>query len=661
MKPAIRVQNLSKLYHIGRLQEGPRTLKAALASNLAEPWRRLQKRFQKQPPRAEGDGNSHANGDDDAEADTIWALKDVSFEVLPGEVIGILGTNGSGKSTLMKVLSRVTAPTSGRVEVRGRVGSLLEVGTGFDPEFTGRENIYLSGPILGMSRKELDKKFDQIVEFADITQFLDTPVKHYSSGMQLRLGFAVAAHLDPEILLVDEALAVGDVAFQDRCLKRMQALAKSGRTILFVSHDTDSIAHLCSRSIILRKGRIQLEGPTPSVVKEYVTGQMGAMEANGTTVPNTGTDAAEEQLHDLLDSPVEEPPIIPLAHEVASTLLTYMPSLLADELAHRLAAPIAGYVAEYLAGALPDLVGTGTLSTDLEDFAEFDESAVDPNEDFDFHLAQPRDLDAPLEAHEETEFQLRNWEHTMSGYPEYLREATKVEKDVNDWLRDHLGWGNCRLICQHTLRPYLTETARVVELGPGTGRWARYLAPRLCKGEYHLIENDPWLVNFLVHYFDGLPHLHVHYLDGSYTLPFAEAGRFDLAFALEIFFGYPLGKIDVFVREFARLLRPGGTCVIQYVDTDEPLVWEFLRKHGTNPPAYSEAFTYHPRAMIRRVFENAGFRVEKFIDLHEVYKGYPFTALVAVREGTAPTPVAEPAASDPGIAPVKESEETRTA
>src|SRR5262249_39975279 len=239
------------------------TLKAALAHNLAEPWRRLQKRFRKAPAAADGNGT--------AEPDTIGELGDVAFEVRPGEVIGILGANGSGKSTLMKILSRVTAPTSGRVEVRGRVGSLLEVGTGFDPEFTGRENIYLSGPILGMSRKEIDDKFEQIVAFADIDQFLDTPVKHYSSGMQLRLRFAAAAHLDREILLVDEALAVGDAAFQNKCLARIAALAKSGRTVLFVSHDTDLISSLCSRAIILQKGRLQLEGPTASVIKEYMT------------------------------------------------------------------------------------------------------------------------------------------------------------------------------------------------------------------------------------------------------------------------------------------------------------------------------------------------------------------------------------------------------
>ncbi|MGC8669458.1 MAG: ABC transporter ATP-binding protein, partial [Chthonomonadales bacterium] len=180
------------------------------------------------------------------ESQSIWALKDVSFEVQPGEVVGIIGRNGAGKSTLLKILSQITEPTEGRVEMRGRVASLLEVGTGFHPELTGRENIYLNGAILGMTRREIDRKFDEIVDFSGVERFIDTPVKRYSSGMYLRLAFAVAAHLDPEILIVDEVLAVGDAAFQKKCLGRMGEVARSGRTVLFVSHNMAAVKALCT-------------------------------------------------------------------------------------------------------------------------------------------------------------------------------------------------------------------------------------------------------------------------------------------------------------------------------------------------------------------------------------------------------------------------------
>ncbi len=202
--------------------------------------------------------------------DELWALKDVSFELSDGETLGIVGSNGAGKSTLLKVLSRITKPTSGRAEIRGRVGSLLEVGTGFHNELSGRENIYLNGAILGMKRAEIQKKFDEIVEFSEIERFLDTPLKHYSSGMYMRLAFSVAAHLDPEILIVDEVLAVGDVGFQKKCLSKMRDIGESGRTILFVSHDMRAVARLCSRVVWLDKGKVRGDGLSDSVIADYL-------------------------------------------------------------------------------------------------------------------------------------------------------------------------------------------------------------------------------------------------------------------------------------------------------------------------------------------------------------------------------------------------------
>ena len=205
----------------------------------------------------------------DSGVSEIWALKDVSFEVKKGEAVGIIGRNGAGKSTLLKVLSRITKPTSGRVELHGRVGSLLEVGTGFHPELTGRENIYLNGAILGMRRSEIERKFDEIVAFSEIEKFLDTPVKHYSSGMYTRLAFSVAAHLEPEILVVDEVLAVGDAAFQKKCLGKMGEVAGEGRTVLFVSHNMTAISALCKRAILLSHGKIEMDGLSQDVTRQY--------------------------------------------------------------------------------------------------------------------------------------------------------------------------------------------------------------------------------------------------------------------------------------------------------------------------------------------------------------------------------------------------------
>ncbi len=241
MPPAIRVENLGKRYKIGLREQAHQNFREVLTGLAAAPFRRLRRL-------REG-----TNG-----ADTIWALKDVSFEVQPGEVVGIIGRNGAGKTTLLKILSRITEPTSGRVELRGRVASLLEVGTGFHPELTGRENIYLNGAILGMKKAEIDRKFDEIVAFAETEKFLDTPVKRYSSGMYVRLAFAVAAHLEPDILIVDEVLAVGDAEFQRKCVGKMKDVATGGRTVLFVSHNMAASTQRCGRGhAIDAQGRLQ--------------------------------------------------------------------------------------------------------------------------------------------------------------------------------------------------------------------------------------------------------------------------------------------------------------------------------------------------------------------------------------------------------------------
>ncbi|MCS7311827.1 MAG: polysaccharide ABC transporter ATP-binding protein [Acidobacteria bacterium] len=250
---AIRVENLSKRYRIGE-RERYYALRDVLTRAFRVPFRRC----------------SSGSASTDAPK-WIWALKDVSFEVKRGEVVGIIGRNGAGKTTLLKILARITEPTEGYAEVRGRVGSLLEVGTGFHPELTGRENIYLSGAILGMKKAEIDRKFDEIVAFAGVEKFIDTPVKHYSTGMHMRLAFSVAAHLDPEILLVDEVLAVGDLEFQKKCLGKMGDVAKGGRTVLFVSHQMNQIRRLCERVLWVDAGHIRQAGPTHEVVSAYET------------------------------------------------------------------------------------------------------------------------------------------------------------------------------------------------------------------------------------------------------------------------------------------------------------------------------------------------------------------------------------------------------
>jgi ABC-type polysaccharide/polyol phosphate transport system, ATPase component len=258
---AIRASGLGKLYRIGETQEKYKTLRDTLAGIVAAPLRRL---------RLAGKPRSRADR-------TIWALRDVSFEVRRGEVVGIIGRNGAGKSTLLKVLSRITEPTEGRAEIHGRVGSLLEVGTGFHNELTGRENVFLNGAILGMRRAEIQAKFAEIVAFAEIEKFIDTAVKHYSSGMYMRLAFAVAAFLEQEILLIDEVLAVGDAAFQKKCLGKMEDVARAGRTVLFVSHNMAAVRTLCTRGIVLHEGRVAETGEVGRCIEAYFR-QIGAFQ-----------------------------------------------------------------------------------------------------------------------------------------------------------------------------------------------------------------------------------------------------------------------------------------------------------------------------------------------------------------------------------------------
>jgi lipopolysaccharide transport system ATP-binding protein len=261
---AIRVEGLSKQYRIGGKQERYKTLRDTLADAISAPFHRASRILR-----------GHATGA--AELDeTIWALQNVSFDIKRGEVVGFIGRNGAGKSTLLKILSRITEPTEGFAEIHGRVGSLIEVGTGFHQELTGRENIYLNGAILGMKRAEIERKFDEIVAFAEVEKFIDTPVKHFSSGMYLRLAFAVAAHLEPEILLVDEVLAVGDAAFQKKCLGKMQDVSREGRTVLFVSHNMSAIAKLCSRAMLIDQGHLITAGLSADVVSHYFFALLGA-------------------------------------------------------------------------------------------------------------------------------------------------------------------------------------------------------------------------------------------------------------------------------------------------------------------------------------------------------------------------------------------------
>lgn len=266
---AIKVSGIGKAYRIGLEEEKHDTIGAVIASWLKSPlsnFKRLRQLSKIQP------------GSNDS--DIFWALKEVSFEVKSGEVIGIIGRNGAGKSTLLKILSRVTDPTTGEIDMYGRVASLLEVGTGFNPELTGRENVFLNGTILGMTKKEVENKFDEIIEFSSVKKFIDTPIKRYSSGMKVRLAFAVAAHLDPEILIIDEVLAVGDAEFQKKCLGKMQDVARQGRTVLFVSHDMAAVENICERVILLQHGKIVDQGETQVVISNYLLSSNNVNEKN---------------------------------------------------------------------------------------------------------------------------------------------------------------------------------------------------------------------------------------------------------------------------------------------------------------------------------------------------------------------------------------------
>jgi len=276
----IKAENLGKKYTIGHQAENGHyvSLRDVLMQNVRNFWHKTKDMMQ---------GKPIIQGD---EMEEVWALKDVSFEIQRGETVGIIGRNGAGKTTLLKILSRITEPSAGRVTIKGRVASLLEVGTGFHPELTGRENIYLNGTILGMTRAEIKKKFDEIVDFAEVEKFLDTPVKRYSSGMYVRLAFAVAAHLEPEMLLVDEVLAVGDAEFQKKCLGKMGDVAKEGRTVLFVSHNMGAVSQLCQQAIVLKQGHLDYIGPTERSVEHYM---QSSINSKGSV--------------DLLEDPVSQP------------------------------------------------------------------------------------------------------------------------------------------------------------------------------------------------------------------------------------------------------------------------------------------------------------------------------------------------------------------
>ncbi|WP_179317369.1 ABC transporter ATP-binding protein [Winogradskyella undariae] len=270
MKPAIKIENLSKQYRLGTVGTG------SFAHDLNRWWHTV--RGKEDPYLEIGEANDRANK---GESDYVWALKDINFEVKPGEVLGIIGKNGAGKSTLLKLLSRVTRPTTGSIKARGRIASLLEVGTGFHPELTGRENVFLNGAIMGMNKQEIRSKFDEIVEFAGCERYIDTPVKRYSSGMYVRLAFAVAAHLEPEILIVDEVLAVGDAEFQKKAIGKMKEVAQGGkRTVLFVSHNMASIQNLCSTAVLMEKGTIIAQGDTKDIIDLYLQNNSGDFETH---------------------------------------------------------------------------------------------------------------------------------------------------------------------------------------------------------------------------------------------------------------------------------------------------------------------------------------------------------------------------------------------
>ncbi len=343
---AIRVDQLGKQFRIGAAPVRYRTLRDSVANMVTAPFRRIRQGFMP----AEHD------------AHTFWALRDVSFDVEQGQVLGVIGRNGAGKSTLLKILSRVMEPTAGQVEIRGRVGSLLEVGTGFHPELTGRENIALNGAILGMQRTEITRKFDEIVDFSGVEKFIDTPVKRYSSGMYLRLAFAVAAHLEPEILVVDEVLAVGDAAFQRKCLGKMSDVAQEGRTVLFVSHNMSAILRLTQESIILDAGRLVMRAPTPEAVDYYMA---------------SGFSKRGERLWGAEEVPANAAPFRPIAvrlRDVRGQTVDMVRSLepLTIEIEYQLDQPIQGLrVGLYLMSMRGEHVFTSFDTDDAEKYEQY--------------------------------------------------------------------------------------------------------------------------------------------------------------------------------------------------------------------------------------------------------------------------------------------------
>jgi lipopolysaccharide transport system ATP-binding protein len=351
----IRVENLSKQYKIGMEQHRYRTLRDGIVGAVTSPANFIRK-WRK------ANGGSSSDTRHSQPLDRIWALKDVSFEVRRGQVLGIIGRNGAGKSTLLKILSRVTEPTSGWAEIHGRVGSLLEVGTGFHPELTGRENIYLNGAILGMKRFEIERKFDEIAAFSEVEQFLDTPVKRYSSGMYLRLAFAVAAHLEPEILVVDEVLAVGDAEFQKKCLGKMSDVAQQGRTVLFVSHNMSAILRLTDETIVLDGGRLTYRAPTPQAIDFYMS---------------SGFSRTGERLWEADEILSEAVPFHPIAMRVRDARGRVVDTLLSTEpieieIEYTLAAPISGLrVGIYLMTMRGEYVFTSFDTDNSEQYERF--------------------------------------------------------------------------------------------------------------------------------------------------------------------------------------------------------------------------------------------------------------------------------------------------
>jgi lipopolysaccharide transport system ATP-binding protein len=348
---AIRVEDLGKRYRIGTAPERYKTLRDTIVAGVNAPIQWLRRGTSNDPTTA---------------PNIIWALRDISFDVHQGQVLGIVGRNGAGKSTLLKILSRVTEPTEGYAEIHGRVGSLLEVGTGFHPELTGRENIYLNGAILGMKRLEIERKFDEIVAFSEVEQFIDTPVKRFSSGMYLRLAFAVAAHLEPEILVVDEVLAVGDAEFQRKCMGKMSDVAQAGRTVLFVSHNMSAVLRLTEETMVLDKGNLVYRAPTSQALDYYMA---------------AGFTGAGERIWRSDEIPAETAPFVPLAlrlrdrnSRVVDTLRSTEPFTI--DIEYRLDSPLTGLrVGVYLLTMRGEYVFT---SFDLDDPVKFEHYGVRP-------------------------------------------------------------------------------------------------------------------------------------------------------------------------------------------------------------------------------------------------------------------------------------------